>query len=302
MKQLLLFISLLLPLSLFIACGSDEGSDDPTHCSNLVMDGNETGIDCGGSCTECSDNPTCSDGLWNGNETGPDCGGPDCVPCETCVDGIQNQNETGIDCGGICEGACPTCDDGQQNGDEEGVDCGGSDCPVCPTCSDGLLNQGEEGIDCGGPCDACEIIPPPCDEPVNSSNFPAGFVPNNDTYSVACGLGLGTFTNLWTLQGTGENSDLAMSFPGTTFPTSGIYETVASNSIQSYGPDDKVIHLRTVAGGAFSLLWIAKKEQDVYVELIGEEVIVTFCDLWFTDPTGQFPSDLSISGSLQCQP
>ncbi len=49
-----------------------------SHCHNGIKDDNETGIDCGGSCTPC-----------------------DKIP-ETCNDGILNQNETGIDCGGVC--------------------------------------------------------------------------------------------------------------------------------------------------------------------------------------------------------
>ncbi len=50
--------------------------------------------------------PTCTDGIQNGNETGIDCGGTDCSACPTCTDGIQNGDETGIDCGGA---NCPTC-------------------------------------------------------------------------------------------------------------------------------------------------------------------------------------------------
>ncbi|WP_172826949.1 di-heme oxidoredictase family protein [Flammeovirga sp. SJP92] len=82
--------------------------------------------------------PTCEDGVQNGDETGVDCGGS-CAPCQTeplptCDDGIQNGDETGVDCGGSCA-LCqtepsPTCDDGIQNGDETGVDCGGS-CAPC---------------------------------------------------------------------------------------------------------------------------------------------------------------------------
>jgi uncharacterized protein YjdB len=44
---------------------------------------------------------TCTDGIQNGDETGIDCGGS-CQACPTCSDGIQNGNETGIDCGGSC--------------------------------------------------------------------------------------------------------------------------------------------------------------------------------------------------------
>ncbi|PWJ44475.1 di-heme oxidoredictase family protein [Sediminitomix flava] len=75
--------------------------------------------------------PTCSDGIQNGDETGIDCGGTDCEACATCNDGIQNGDETGIDCGGAdCE-PCATCNDGIQNGDETGLDCGGPDCEAC---------------------------------------------------------------------------------------------------------------------------------------------------------------------------
>ena len=54
--------------------------------------------------------PDCNDGIRNGDETDIDCGGS-CPPCdggvtETCFDGIQNQDETGVDCGGAI---CPPC-------------------------------------------------------------------------------------------------------------------------------------------------------------------------------------------------
>jgi hypothetical protein len=83
--------------------------------------------------------PNCSDGIQNGDETGVDCGGS-CLPCITCNDGIQNGNETGVDCGGSCP-PCTTCTDGIQNGNETGVDCGGS-CPACPpVCSYVIVNS-----------------------------------------------------------------------------------------------------------------------------------------------------------------
>ena len=49
--------------------------------------------------------PSCFDGIQNGNETGIDCGGT-CPPCH-CSDGIQNNGETGVDCGGPCPNSCP---------------------------------------------------------------------------------------------------------------------------------------------------------------------------------------------------
>ncbi len=56
---------------------------EPT-CTDGMMNGDETGVDCGGSCEPCETEPTptCTDGMMNGDETGVDCGGS-CEPCET---------------------------------------------------------------------------------------------------------------------------------------------------------------------------------------------------------------------------
>jgi hypothetical protein len=116
------------------------------------------GLTTSGGCGDVVE-PTCDDGVQNGDETGVDCGGSNCPACPpSCDDGIQNGDETGVDCGGSCA-PCETitCDDGIQNGDETGVDCGGSNCPECPaTCDDGIQNGEETGVDCGGPdCAPC---------------------------------------------------------------------------------------------------------------------------------------------------
>ncbi|MBK9257339.1 MAG: T9SS type A sorting domain-containing protein [Saprospiraceae bacterium] len=106
-----------------------KGFSSQSSCTDGIQNGQETGVDCGGStCPSC---PTCTDGIQNGQETGVDCGGPGCPACSNCSDGIQNGQETGIDCGGPSCPACPTCSDGTQNGTETGVDCGGANCPPC---------------------------------------------------------------------------------------------------------------------------------------------------------------------------
>ena len=136
-----------------VDCGGPDCDACPT-CFDGELNGEETGIDCGGP--DCAACPTCTDGIQNGSETDVDCGGPDCAACPSCSDGIQNGNETGVDCGGPDCGDCDTCSDGIQNGDETGVDCGGIACLACPSCSDGEQNGEETGIDCGGPdCAAC---------------------------------------------------------------------------------------------------------------------------------------------------
>ena len=83
------------------------GCDECLQCFDGIQNGDEEGVDCGGSfCAECI--PTCSDGIQNGQETSVDCGGPDCTICPTCVDGIQNGLEEGLDCGGP---NCVPCND-----------------------------------------------------------------------------------------------------------------------------------------------------------------------------------------------
>lgn len=85
----------------------------------------------------CSE-PSCSDGVRNGDETGIDCGGSscphqlrDCTPCRRSIstsDTILQNLPTTQQC-------VPSCSDGLRNGDEEGVDCGGLFCPPCRKCT-----------------------------------------------------------------------------------------------------------------------------------------------------------------------
>ncbi|MDF1696720.1 MAG: M43 family zinc metalloprotease [Saprospiraceae bacterium] len=59
-------------------CGNGSG---PT-CTDGIMNGDEEGVDCGGSnCDPCGGGPTCTDGIMNGDEEGIDCGGSNCDPC-----------------------------------------------------------------------------------------------------------------------------------------------------------------------------------------------------------------------------
>jgi len=76
-----------------------------------------------GSCdlmTGCPETSSCSDGLMNGDETGVDCGGS-CAACgPTCTDGVMNGDETGVDCGGSCP-VCPAWATGGWSGCNRGT-------------------------------------------------------------------------------------------------------------------------------------------------------------------------------------
>ncbi|MBB3700529.1 family 31 carbohydrate-binding protein [Flammeovirga yaeyamensis] len=163
-------------------------------CSDGIQNGDESGIDCGGSCTPCQQPPvsgggSCSefgltiiDGqgvLYFSEEAGTAiylCVNGGCYPPDVQEDGyykrfvqISANTDYTIKVQGSNEqekvaqvSQCyfvPTCNDGIQNGDETGVDCGGSSCNDCPTCEDGIQNGEETGVDCGGPdCVSCDVV------------------------------------------------------------------------------------------------------------------------------------------------
>jgi len=172
--------------------------------------------------------PTCNDGILNGNETGVDCGGPDCPPCQSgCNDNevvvtinldnypeetswqITNSGGVIVALGGTygsqpdgstvqvteclpdgCydftifdsygDGICCAYGNGSYTLTSGGstLASGGSfgsseNTNFClgggptPTCSDGIQNGLETGVDCGGPdCPAC----PTCDDGVQNGS------------------------------------------------------------------------------------------------------------------------------------
>lgn len=62
----------------------DEGGVCAT-CTDNIKNGDENGVDCGGSCTKVCTIPSgCTDGIKNGTEIGIDCGGQ-CLPCLSCT-------------------------------------------------------------------------------------------------------------------------------------------------------------------------------------------------------------------------
>ena len=93
--------------------GEAEATTDPgPSCSDTMLNGDETDVDCGGSCPGCSLGEMC--------DVDTDCFS------RVCADGV------------CVERKVPSgCDDGMQNGDETGVDCGGA-CIAC-----GVVCNGE---------------------------------------------------------------------------------------------------------------------------------------------------------------
>ncbi|CAF3821000.1 unnamed protein product, partial [Adineta steineri] len=153
--------------------GSSKTCADSSY-NDGVLNGDETGIDCGGkSPNKCAQGigckvtadcdkalctnglcaaPTCTDGIMNNGETYIDCGGLNCLPCASgkgCTDKAQCAS-------GVCDGTSKTCADPSYsdqvlNGDETGIDCGGTSpnkcaqgigCKVTADCDKALCTNG----------------------------------------------------------------------------------------------------------------------------------------------------------------
>lgn len=128
----------------------------PTSCTDGIRDGNETGVDCGGSCGKCANGilcavaSDCASGFSNGTN---------CV-ATSCEDRVRSGSESGPDCGGTS--SCNRCAVNlacSQNSDcAAGLQCTTGKCVVipAPTCTDRLKNQNESDVDCGGSCGKCD--------------------------------------------------------------------------------------------------------------------------------------------------
>lgn len=84
-------------------CDAGTCAGDPENtCFDRVLDGNETDVDCGGSCRTCSPGATC--------EAASDCISAACdsgqCRATTCGDGARDAFETDVDCGGNCGATC----------------------------------------------------------------------------------------------------------------------------------------------------------------------------------------------------
>jgi hypothetical protein len=158
------------------------GSGGDPDCNDGLHNGDETDLDCGGSCDPCGDGAGCM--------IAEDCYSLVCDAgaCQsaTCYDEVQNGNEDGIDCGSGCPNPCgqsggcsgddecaddefcdpngeclpAACDNGMRDSAETDIDCGGIDCPDC-----------DAGADCNidGDCTShvCEMdvcVAPACDD------------------------------------------------------------------------------------------------------------------------------------------
>ena len=180
------------------------GGGNPPSCNDGIQNGNETGVDCGGSSCEpcqssCADNEVNlklvldnygGETTWNIKDLGGNTlasGGPYinntngtivtedfCLPDGCFNFTIEDSYGDGICCAygngsyEISSGGTVLIDGGSFASIDTKEFCvGGS---TGPTCNDGVQNGNETGVDCGGPdCDPCTPAPT-CNDGVQNGN------------------------------------------------------------------------------------------------------------------------------------
>ncbi len=175
----------------FAAPGDELGVCAAATCGDGIHNGDESDVDCGGSC-----GVPCDNGQWclsNSDCSSNDCYLGACRP-EHCTDGVLDtgedfENESDSlrdlpfgevrDCGGPC-GPCPSGSDELYYCSARDHNCESGSCGiiVCnpSTCDDGIQNQGETDVDCGAVCGtACRLgqrctSPDDCDGGVCSND------------------------------------------------------------------------------------------------------------------------------------
>lgn len=136
------------------ACSSSTASA-PAHCVDKQKNGDESGLDCGGSCPwVCGPDgrpvgqpgPNSKNGQQDDGETDVDCGGPNAPGCaEGKKCGTDNDCTTRYCHENVCRVASAT--DKIKNGMETDVDCGGGSAPKCGEGKDCLVDS-----DCNAAC------------------------------------------------------------------------------------------------------------------------------------------------------
>ena len=148
-------------------CTTDADCDsyqcDSLHrcssCSDGILNGDETDIDCGGPvCHSCADTQRCD---FDSDCSSQNCAGPPGGHnvCSSCRNGLQDGTESDIDCGADCPLQCGDTSRCYADSDCMSMHCGGdglcSRVDPATACSDGFMREHETCIDGGGPqCNA----------------------------------------------------------------------------------------------------------------------------------------------------
>ncbi len=145
------------------SCNANTNKCVANSCLDGRVSGDESGIDCGGTCpNKCPLGQGCNPtGLGNANCTSNICSSSSgqCV-ATLCENGRVDAPETDVDCGSTCTARCFNGQYCQVSSDCLPGNVCNARTRVCspPGCNDGLKNGLESSIDCGGPtCAKCAI-------------------------------------------------------------------------------------------------------------------------------------------------
>jgi hypothetical protein len=117
-------------------------------CTDGVLNGEETDVDCGGFCPACAQGQHCavsSDCAYSWCNAGV------CSPAN-CTNGVKDGIETDVDCGELCPG-CAVGRACTYDSDCQSKVCAGGTC--ADHCHNGVKDVDESDVDCGGSCGGC---------------------------------------------------------------------------------------------------------------------------------------------------
>ena len=115
----------------------------PLTCSDGKRGGDESDVDCGGSCLPCAVGKKCAK---PGDCLTGVCTGGTCRAAATCMNGMKDATESDVDCGGpLCAGCANgrACETG---GDCASGFCMAGTCRDAPRCDDKKKNGGESDV------------------------------------------------------------------------------------------------------------------------------------------------------------
>ncbi|MCA9638770.1 MAG: hypothetical protein KC420_22235, partial [Myxococcales bacterium] len=157
-------------------CNPDSMTCQVPACDDGIRNGDETDVDCGGSCgMTCDNGQGC---IVDDDCISLICDGGVCQASDLCNNGMKDMEETDVDCGGVCGPTCEIDEGCLIDGDCVSDFClqKGNTCQM-PACDDGIRNGDETDVDCGGSCETKCQVGEVC------------LVPE-DCMSMACGEGL----------------------------------------------------------------------------------------------------------------
>src|SRR6185436_8013492 len=124
-----------------------NGTCQNASCGDQAKNGNETDVDCGGSCSKCPAGEHCG--------SVADCTTGICISttCQnpSCTDGIKNGSEIAIDCGGANCSKCPAGSACNANADCTTNSCYQSSCCTPKSCGTQSFAYGSATDTCGSP-------------------------------------------------------------------------------------------------------------------------------------------------------